>query len=300
MIVPMLAKDGSVLPSSKNFVYEIKLDGQRTLAEIGSKKFILYTRSQQNVTNKYPELINLSKHVRAKSATLDGEIVALQDGIPSFQLMQQRMSLQDQRAIQAAVYKVPVIYYLFDILELDGKSLLKNPLVERKKILKRVIRPAENIKFLPHFENRDEILSKAEEFGYEGIVAKRADSPYYPGMRTDCWIKYKFQKEEEFLICGWLEGGRVRNFGALLLGKYHGRNEKRYVGRAGTGFTDRMIQYLMQQIEPLEITQPPFPNAPKAKGAHWVKPVLKARVRYKEVTHAGVLRAPVFMGLVRS
>jgi bifunctional non-homologous end joining protein LigD len=85
-----------------------------------------------------------------------------------------------------------------------------------------------------------------------------------------------------------------------LLGKYHGRNEKRYVGRAGTGFSDRMIQYLMAQIEPLEISQAPFPNAPNAKGAHWVKPVLKARVKYKEVTRAGVLRAPVFMGLVRS
>ncbi len=296
----MLAKVGSVLPSNKNYVYEIKLDGQRTLAEFSPKKFLLYTRSRQNVTGKYPELIILPKHVRAKSAILDGEIVALKGGIPSFELMQQRMNLQDQRAIQTAVYKVPIIYYVFDILELDGKSLLKLPLVERKKILKRVIRPTENIKYLPHFENRDEILSKAEEFGYEGIVAKRADSPYYPGMRTDGWIKYKFQKEEEFLICGWLEGGRVRNFGALLLGKYHGRNEKRYVGRAGTGFTDRMIQYLMQQIEPLEIPQPPFPNAPKAKGAHWVKPVLKARVKYKEVTRAGVLRAPVFMGLVRS
>src|SRR5262245_47485730 len=184
MIVPMLAKDASVLPSSKSFVYEIKLDGQRTLAEISPKKIMLYTRSQQDVTKKYPELINLPKRVRARSATLDGEIVALKDGVPSFQLMQQRMSLQDQRAIQTAVYKVPVVYYVFDILELDGKSLLKMPLVERKKILKRVIRPAENIKFLPHFENRDQILSKAEEFGYEGIVAKRADSPYYAGMRT--------------------------------------------------------------------------------------------------------------------
>ena len=129
---------------------------------------MLYTRSQQNVTNKYPELIILPKHVRAKSAILDGEIVALKDGIPSFELMQQRMNLQDQRAIQTAVYKVPVIYYVFDILELDGKSLLKLPLVERKKILKRVIRPAENIKFLPHFENRDEILSK----GSKSLVMK--------------------------------------------------------------------------------------------------------------------------------
>jgi bifunctional non-homologous end joining protein LigD len=299
MIVPMLAKVGSVLPSN-NYVYEVKLDGQRTLAEFSPKKFLLYTRSLQNVTDKYPELISVPKHFKGKSATLDGEIVALKDGIPSFELMQQRMGLQDQRAIQTAVFKVPVIYYVFDILELDGKSLLKKPLVERKKILKKVIRPGENIKFLPHFENRDEILSKAEEFGYEGIVAKRADSPYYPGQRTDCWIKYKFQKEEEFLICGWLDGGRIKKFGALLLGKYHGRNEKRYVGRAGTGFSDRMIQFLMAQIEPLEISQPPFPNPPKVKGAHWVKPVLKARVKYKEVTRAGVLRAPVFMGLVRS
>lgn len=300
MIAPMLAKIASVLPSGKDFVYEIKLDGQRTLAEIRPRSFTLYTRSLQNVTGKYPELMNLPRHVRAKSAILDGEIVALVDGIPSFELLQQRMNLHDTRLIQAAVFKVPVIYYVFDILEADAKSLIRLPLVERKKILKRILRPAENIKLLPHFESRDEILSKAQDFGYEGIVAKRANSPYLPGLRADSWIKYKFQKEEIFLISGWLEGGRARNFGALLLGKYHGRHEYRYVGRAGTGFTDRMIHYLMQQMQPLEITKPPFPNVPKVKGVHWVKPVLKARVKYKEITRAGVLRAPVFVGLVRS
>ena len=300
MIAPMLAKTASVLPSGKDFIYEIKLDGQRTLAEIKPRSLTLYSRSLQNVTAKYPELASLPKQVRNSRALLDGEIVALQDGIPSFQLLQQRMSLHDKRLIDAASIEIPVIYYIFDILEYGGKSLLNVPLIDRKKILKKALIPAENIKLLPHFQSRDQILSKAQDFGYEGVVAKRENSLYVSGLRTDAWIKYKFQKEETFLICGWLEGGRVRNFGALLLGKYHGRHEYRYVGRAGTGFTDRMIHYLMQQLLPLEITKAPFPNAPRVKGAHWVRPSLKARVKFKEMTQAGVMRAPVFVGLAQN
>jgi bifunctional non-homologous end joining protein LigD len=300
MIAPMLAKTVTFVPTGKDFIYEIKLDGQRTIADIGAKSLNLYTRSSQNVTAKYPELSELGKHVRKPKTILDGEIVALQDGIPSFQLLQQRMNLNIQRLIQAASIEVPVIYYVFDILQYGGKSLVDLPLSERKKILKQALIPGNNVKLLPYFASRDQILSKAEEFGYEGIVAKRENSPYVPGLRTDAWVKYKFQREEIFLICGWLEGGRARNFGALLLGKYHGRHEYRYVGRAGTGFTDRMIHYLMQQLGPLEITKAPFPNAPRIKGAHWVRPSLKARVKFREMTQAGVMRAPVFLGLAQN
>jgi bifunctional non-homologous end joining protein LigD len=300
MIPPMLAKNASHLPSGKNFTYEIKLDGQRTLAEVKGKNLTLYTRSLQNVTSKYPELADLKKNLKTKNAILDGEIVALEDGIPSFQLLQQRMNLHDKKLIQAASIEIPIIYYVFDILECRGKSLLKLPLHERKKILKQTIVPSDNVKVLPCFESRDQILAKAQDFGYEGIVAKLRNSPYLPGARTDAWLKYKFQKEEVFLICGWLDGGRVRNFGALLLGKYHGRREYRYVGRAGTGFTDRMIHYLMQQLVSLETQAAPFPNAPRVKGAHWVRPSLKVRVKFREMTQAGVLRAPVFMGIEKN
>src|SRR5262245_50194975 len=145
MIAPMLAKTASFLPSGKDFIFEIKLDGQRTLAEIKPRSLTLYSRSLQNVTAKYPELASLPKHVRDSKALLDGEIVALKNGIPSFQLLQQRMSLHDKRLIEAASIEVPVIYYVFDILEYRGKSLLKVPLLERKKILKQALKTGENV-----------------------------------------------------------------------------------------------------------------------------------------------------------
>jgi bifunctional non-homologous end joining protein LigD len=274
------------------------MDGQRTIAEIRGKSLLLYTRNHQKVTDKYPELEGLPHLIKGKSAIIDGEIVALQNGIPSFELLQQRMNLRDIRILKTIADDVPVIFYAFDILELDGKSLINLPLIERKMILQKNLKSAENVKVLPTFASRDLILQKAQEFGYEGVVAKRKDSSYFPGIRTDCWIKFKFQREEIFLICGWLEGGRIENFGALLLGKYHGRNEKRYVGRAGTGYSERMIRYLLSQLKPLEIPDPPCTKVPAIPGKkHWVKPILKVRVRFREWTKAEVLRAPVFMGL---
>jgi bifunctional non-homologous end joining protein LigD len=298
MIIPMFAKMSDHLPSGKDYLYEIKMDGQRTIAEIKGKSLLLYTRNHQNVTDKYPELSSLPQQVKAKSAILDGEIVALQKGIPSFELLQQRMNLRDKRALQVMVSQVPIIYYVFDIIELDGKPVMKLSLSERKKLLSRIFKPGENAKILPSFDSRDLILDKAHEFGYEGVVAKRKDSPYLPGVRSDWWIKFKFQQQQAFLICGWLEGGRVENFGALLLGKYHGRREIRYVGRAGTGYTERMIHYLLSQLRPLEIKDPVCTKMPAIPGKkHWVKPTLWARVRFKEWTKAEILRAPVFVGL---
>src|SRR5262245_28679904 len=193
MIAPMLSKDTDHLPTGQEFLYEIKLDGQRTIAEISRKGLLLYTRNFQNVTNKYPELQVLKTCITKKSAIVDGEIVALRGGVPSLELLQQRMNLRDMRMIQRAVEETPILYYIFDILDLDGKSLLREPLSKRKNVLERSIQACEEIKILPCFQSRDLILNKAQEFGYEGVVAKKSNSFYYPGQRTDSWQKYKFQ-----------------------------------------------------------------------------------------------------------
>jgi bifunctional non-homologous end joining protein LigD len=297
MIVPMLSKATENLPGGKNYLYEIKLDGQRTVAEISKNKLLLYTRNRQAVTKKYPELSGLSDCVNKKDAIIDGEIVALKDGIPSFELLQQRMSLHDLRTLPGVIETVPVLYYAFDILSLNGKSLLRTPLIERKQILKESLQVSETIKILPYFESKEITLQKALDFGYEGVVAKKKDSFYYPGARTDCWLKFKFQLVDSFVIGGWLEGGRSQGFGSLLVGKYDGRKLS-YCGRVGTGFDEAAVSALMKTFKMLSAESCPFTPRPSLpRGVHWLTPKLVADVKFKEWTNARILRAPVFLGL---
>ena len=297
MIKPMLSKPTENLPGGKGYLYEIKLDGQRTIAEFTKNALLLYTRNFQKVTEKYPEVHELTKCIRASSAILDGEIVALKEGIPNFELLQQRMSLRNLRTLPRLLEKIPVLYYVFDIIELDGKSLLRVPLIERKKILQRMIKPGKSVKVLPFFESKQVTLQNALSFGYEGVVAKRADSFYYPGQRTDCWYKQKFQESDSFVIGGWLDGGRSRNFGSLLIGKYDGKKLV-YTGRVGTGFNEQSIVKLMMEFDRLASPASPFTPAPALpKGRHWLIPKLVAEVKFKEWTQARILRAPVFLGL---
>ncbi len=297
MITPMLSKTIENLPTSRDYIYEIKLDGQRTIAEVSNKKLLLYTRNFQNVTEKYPELQILTKCITRKSVILDGEIIALQHGIPSFELLQQRMSLRDARAVRRAVEDVPVIYYVFDILDLNGKTLLKTALLERKKLLKASVKPCETVKILPFFDSSDFVLEAAQKMGYEGVVAKKKNSAYYPGQRTDLWLKFKFQKTDSFVIGGWVEGGRSYGFGSILIGKYDGKSLV-HCGRAGTGFDEAKIKWLMTKFQKLASAQNPFLHVPHtAERMHWLKPKLVAEVKFKEWTRAHIVRAPVFVGL---
>ena len=293
----MLSKLSDTLPAGRDYLYEIKLDGQRTIAEVDQGGILLYTRNFQNVTNKYPELLELRGCVKKKRIVLDGEIVALEGGIPSFELLQQRMNLRDARALRAALEKVPIVYYVFDVLAMDNKSLLKTPLIQRKKLLQQVIRPCETVKVLPYFESSQSIVEKARDFGYEGIVAKKRDSLYLPGVRSDCWIKYKFQQVESFVIGGWMEGGRAMRFGSLIVGRYQGKKLV-HCGRVGTGFDESQIRVLMKLFAKFATGKSPFESNPAIpETVHWLKPRLVAEVKFKEWTKARNVRTPVFLGL---
>jgi bifunctional non-homologous end joining protein LigD len=297
MVPPMLSKITDVLPAGKDYIYEIKLDGQRTIAEISKKGLLLYTRNFQNVTDKYPELQPITKCIKKKSVIVDGEIVALQDGIPSFELLQHRMNLRDMRAVRRAVSEIPVIYYVFDLLDCEGRSLLKMPLTERKRLLEAVLKPCQVMKLLPFFESRDAVLQQAKRFGYEGVVAKKSNSFYYPGHRSDLWQKYKFQNTDSFVIGGWVEGSRSHNFGSILIGKYKDSGLV-HCGRAGTGYDETKIRMLTEKFQKLASPKNPFVHVPATRDQlHWLKPRLVAEIRFKEWTRAGIVRAPVFMGL---
>jgi len=297
MIEPMLSKNVDRLPASKDYVYEIKLDGQRTISEVSKTSMLLYTRSFQRVTDKYPELTELRKCIKGKSAILDGEIVAISDGIPSFQLLQQRMNLRPGSNLNKLAEDIPVLYYVFDLLALNGKPLLRTPLIERKALLLKALAPSDTIKIVPYFDSRDVTIEKAQEFGYEGVVAKKRDSFYCPGERSNLWLKQKFQETDSFVIAGWMEGGRSKNFGALLIAKYRGK-QLQYVGRVGTGFNDRTISILMEEFEKIAAPKSRLLNNPNIPGkVHWLKPRLVTEVKFKQWTDGKFLRAPVYLGL---
>jgi bifunctional non-homologous end joining protein LigD len=297
MIAPMLSKATDLVPSSKDYIYEIKLDGQRTIAEVGRKSLLLYTRSFQKVTERYPELNELHECLQGKTAILDGEIVALLDGIPSFGLLQQRMGLRPGMQVIHMMQQVPILYYAFDILQYNGKSLLRTPLIERKDILVEVLAANDTIKILPHFDSRDRTIRMAREYGYEGVVAKKKQSPYISGQRTDFWLKQKFEQVDSFVIAGWMEGGRSRKFGALLVAKYNKKNLQ-YVGRVGTGFNDAMIKLLLEAFEDYSCAKAMVVDPPRFPGkVHWLKPQFVADVKFREWTFGEFLRAPVFTGL---
>jgi len=297
MISPMLSKATSTLPSTKDYIYEIKLDGQRTIAEVGRKSLLLYTRSFQKVTDRYPELKDLHECLGGSSAILDGEIVALLDGIPSFGLLQQRMGLRPGTQVIQMMQQVPILYYAFDILQYNGKSLMKTPLIERKAILQKAVHPNDTIKILPYFDSRDRTIRTAQEYGYEGVVAKKKQSTYISGQRTDFWLKQKFQQVDSFVIAGWMEGGRSRKFGALLVAKYN-KKSLQYVGRVGTGFNETMIRLLLEAFENCSCAKPMISDAPRFRGkVHWLKPKYIAEVKFTEWTFEKFLRAPVFVGL---
>ena len=235
-------------------------------------------------------------------AIFDGEIVAFDErGVPSFEVLQQRMNLAGELDIAAAEARVPVTYMGFDLLHLDGYDLTGVALEERKESLARVLLPVGPVALVEHFQAEGvEAYEGAVALGLEGVVAKRRGSRYLPGRRSDAWAKVKDRRTAEFVVAGFTpgEGAREPTFGALLLGARDPDGALVYRGRAGGGFTDALLADLRATLDALATDASPFPETPpEAAGATFVRPELVAEVEYSEVTSAGLLRAPVFKRL---
>jgi len=286
-IKPMLA---TLVPESfdkKGWIFEIKWDGYRAIAEIGDD-IKLYSRYGNLFNDKYPEIIEGLKKFGHR-AVLDGEIVAIDSsGRSQFQL------LQDYQK----THQGNLIYYVFDILYLDGKDLRNLPLIERKKILKDTLPEIKNIKFSDHVEEKGkEFFSAATKKGLEGIVAKDGSSPYVEN-RTNAWQKIKNINEQEVVIAGFTEPRESRKyFGALVLGVYE-KGELTYVGHSGSGFDESSLADLYKKMKPLAIEKCPFDAIPKTnEPATWLKPKLVGQVKFAEWTRDGIMRQPIFLGL---
>lgn len=282
--------------------FEPKWDGVRALA-VCDTSTRLFSRNGKDVTSGYPELAGLHDRLVALDAVVDGEIVAFQDGRPSFQSLQQRMHVREPRRVEALAKRIPVVFMAFDLLYLDGKDLTDEPLRQRREALEEILVPDDHVQLSPLVEGAGEALYRAaEERGLEGIVAKRLDSRYETGARSRAWLKVKLTFDADVVIVGWTEGeGRRRGrIGSLVMAVYDSEGI-RYVGNVGTGFDRAALEDAARRLEAIETSDPPFDrsvirSSPELRRAHWVEPRLVAVVEHRQLTDAGRLRAPSFKG----
>jgi bifunctional non-homologous end joining protein LigD len=290
-VAPQLATLVAEPPAGESWLHEIKYDGYRAIAAVAGKDTRIYTRSGQDWTAKFPRIAEALPELDVRSALLDGEIVALDaEGRSSFARLQQGLKAGD----------VPLTYYVFDLLELDGRDLRGEPLVRRKELLRKLLQnPPDAVRYSDHVAGHgDEVLAKACRMGLEGVVSKRADMAY-ESMRSHGWLKSKCTGNDEFVIGGYrVSTKKGRAFASLLLGEFDGK-VLHYRGRVGTGFDDRDLDAIGAKLAKLARSKSPFVETLReiARDARWVEPHLVAQIAYTERTRDGLLRHPAFLGL---
>jgi len=305
-IDPMKAKLIKNPPATGDWIYELKFDGIRLIATKGHGKVSLLSRNQNDLSARFPEIVDAIKNLPAEECVLDGEVVALdEEGRSSFQLLQ---------ALETEGRKSPVYFYAFDLLQLDGKSLFSLPLEARKNVLEKLCADARDprIRYSGAIDgDANQLLSEVRRHGLEGIIGKLRKSVYEPGRRSGAWIKLKCVDEQEFVIGGFTppQGAR-KHFGAVLVGYYKDRDLV-FAGKVGTGFTTKSLATFHKKFRAEERADCPFVDLPSKqngqwvlsitpsmmKKIHWINPKFVAEIKFAEWTRDGKLRAPVFMGL---
>jgi bifunctional non-homologous end joining protein LigD len=271
------------------WIFERKLDGIRCLAHRdGGGPVRLVSRTDKDMTGQFPEVTESLEGQPCGDFVVDGEIVAFQDGITSFSRLQRRAREQ-----------VSVFLYVFDLLRHEGRDVRDLPLRERKALLRDSLKFGGRVRYSPHRnEHGKRLFREACSQGLEGLIAKRADSPYRSGARSRDWLKLKCHFEQELVIGGFTapQGSRT-DFGALLVG-YHEDGRLRYAGKVGTGFDRATLETLGRRLRELERDEPPFADVhPIPRGTHWVEPELVAQIGFAEWTRDGRLRHPRYLGL---
>ncbi|MFD7712636.1 non-homologous end-joining DNA ligase [Streptomyces sp. NPDC059785] len=294
---PMLAtlSDRRDFPDRDRWIFERKLDGIRLLAVREGDRVSLLSRSGRRVNDTYPEIAEALAAQHSPDFTVDGEVVAFARGRTDFSRLQQRMGLTRRRDIEAS--GVAVTYYVFDLLRLDGADTTRLPLRTRKSLLRRALAYRSPLRLTTHRNaGGAELLAEACAHGWEGLIAKRADSRYTPRRSAD-WLKLKCAQEQEFVVGGFTEpaGSRV-GLGALLLG-YHEGGRLRYAGKVGTGFDHRTLLALRSRLDELGVLAPPFDDRVREARARWASPELVAQIAFTEWTRDGMLRHPRYLGL---
>jgi bifunctional non-homologous end joining protein LigD len=296
MYGPMLATlaDPKEMPRVDGWEYEIKWDGYRIVSRVAGGEAELRTRKDQDYTERFSNVAReLVKALKTPDCVVDGEVCALDDeGRPSFSAMQQ------------AKPGTPIVYYVFDLLEVDGEPIVDLPLSERRERLEQLLdKRNRTVQFSQGFDDGRALYEAAKQQRLEGIMGKRVTSPYLPGKRSRDWLKYKTHGEEEFIVAGYTrgKGRREWSFGSLVLAT-NGQDGLEWVGNVGTGFDDAEQERILKRLRPLGRKTPPFSKPPKMPRVRkgdvvWVEPRVVAQVSFAERTHDNRLRAPVYLGL---
>lgn len=287
-IEPMLATLTDSYFSDPQWVFEPKLDGVRCLAFKRGDKVRLMSRNKLLMNDRYPEIVTAVSKVEVGDGLLDGEIAVVSGGVSRFQSLQRHLLAGDGS----------LVYFVFDGPQLAGYDITRLPLLARKELIARIVRPVPMIELVSHREESGETyLQEACENGWEGLIAKRASAPYVSG-RSKEWLKFKCSKEQEFVVGGFTDpqGTRV-GLGALLVG-YYEDGKLQYAGKVGTGYNSRLLLFLSQRLTELRQEESPFYGRPPVrKAVHWVKPEMVVQVGFSEWTRDGRLRHPRFLGI---
>ncbi len=290
--------------SDPGWLFERKLDGERCLSFRSGTSLRLMTRNQKEVANNYPEIAAALRDQGQgdqgqEDFIVDGEIVAFQGAETSFELLQSRIHVV--RPDPNLIKRVPVFYYIFDVLYAGDRDVRPLPLRERKDILAGLLSFDDPLRYTEHRDTDGEAFyAEACRQGWEGLIAKRADAPYRPGRSRD-WLKFKCENNQEFVVGGFSDPQRSRiGFGALLLGYYDSSGRLVYAGKVGTGFDTKTLRSLHGEMTDMEQDKAPFDvgDLPRS-GVHWIEPSLVAQIGFSEWTRDGQLRHPRFQGLRR-
>jgi bifunctional non-homologous end joining protein LigD len=303
-VEPMKAWLSPTLPKGDDWVYEIKFDGIRALAVKNKKEVRLFSRAGNDLTSKYPALKESLAALPARELVIDGEIAALDEqGRSSFQLLQ---------SFHRTSQPPPLVFYVFDLVNLDGRSLTRLSLADRKAALEKLVSDApQNIRYSPPLSGDVErVVREMKARGLEGLIAKKIDATYESGRRSRCWVKFKWVAEQEFVIGGYTQAKGGRNwFGALLVG-YYEKGKLLFAGKVGTGFDEATLESLYKRFQKIVRVDCPFANLPEKPSGQsrgltasqmrlctWLEPRLVAQVKFAEWTRDNHLRQPAFMGL---
>jgi bifunctional non-homologous end joining protein LigD len=299
-IEPMLARTGPLPADEAGWAFEIKWDGVRAIGFAEGGRLRLANRTGRDITSRYPELRELGRALAGREAVLDGEVVAFgEDGRPSFQKLQRRMHLTSEHAVRRLAAEDPVAYVVFDLLWLDGRSLLALGYGQRRERLLALGLQGPTWQVpAHHLGDGAALLEASRAQGLEGIIAKRVDAPYTPGRRSPVWVKVKNVRRTDVVVGGWLpgEGRRAGRLGALVVG-FHDDGALRYAGRVGTGFDEAELDRMARLLAPLARDTSPFEGRQPPRETRFVEPRLVAAVDYGEWTQARTLRHPVYQGL---
>lgn len=300
-IEPMLSENRDKPPKGDDYVFEIKWDGIRALISYEEGKVTLHTRNRNDVTSKFPELLDGEKAFRATNAVFDAEIVSLDaSGRPVFKKVINRLMSTGEANVLKLSKTSPCYCYIFDCLYLDGRSLLNEPLLKRKEWLKDAVRSDTPHRVSEFVEDGESLLAAAREHGLEGIMAKKRDSKYTPGKRTDCWFKIKIRETSEVFIIGYTKGkgDRSRTFGALHIAERVG-TALHYRGKVGTGFDDATIKDILKVMKRVEEIRKPEVKGSlfDPKISVWLEPKIVAEVSFSKLTPDKMFREPVFLKL---